>query len=118
MTTPITDNLRWVSWAQHGNAEHEPDSRPVAWPPPPEVLAFWETGLGGGNGADAYCTVVALVRADSDHAAKAVVEAAWAPGVGEWRFNREYDGPRAPGDRFPPPNWSVELGRWPWKGQS
>lgn len=49
----MTD-LRWISWEQHGDAEHAPDCRPVAWPPPAEVLAFWETGLGGGEGADAY----------------------------------------------------------------
>ena len=47
----MNDTLRWISWEQHGNAEHDPDCRPVTWPPSPEVLAFWETGFGGGDGA-------------------------------------------------------------------
>ena len=79
------------------------------------MLAFWETGLGGDEGSDAYCT--ALVRAPSERAAAAIIQKAWSPGIGEWRFNREYgeygkDGP--PGDRFPAPSWSIKLGRWPW----
>jgi hypothetical protein len=111
-------NLRWISWEQHGDAAHDPDCRPVAWPPPPEVLAFWESGFGGGEGVDAYCTVVALVRAPSESSAVDLIMKAWSPGIGEWCFNREYDGSRAPGDRFPPPSWSLEMGRWPWKKES
>jgi hypothetical protein len=113
-----TPPLRWVSWEQHGDAEHDPDSRPVAWPPPPEVLAFWETGSGGGDGVDAYCTVVALVSAASAHTALAIIKKAWSPGIGAWRFNREYDSRRPPGDRFPPPKWARKLKRWPWKKDS
>ena len=107
--------LHWVSWEQHGDAENDPDSRPVDWPPPAEVLAFWETGWGGGTGASAYCAVVALVRAPSSNAAAKIVQTAWANGFGKWRFNREYvaDGP--PNGRFPPPKWSIAMGRWPWK---
>lgn len=107
-------DLRWISWEQRGDTEHGPDCRPVKWPPPPGVLAFWETGLGGGDGADAYCTVVALVRADSEEAAVGIISRAWSPGIGEWRFNREYGSDKAPSDRFPPPKWSIEMGRWPW----
>ena len=109
-----TKDLRWISWEQHGDAESAPNCRPLVWPPPAEVLAFWETGLGGDEGADAYCTVVALVRAPSERAAVAIIQGAWSPGIGEWRFNREYgkDGP--PGDRFPAPRWSIKLDRWPW----
>jgi hypothetical protein len=110
-----TKDLRWISWAQHGDDEHEPDCRPVTWPPPPEVLAFWESGIGGDEGADAYCTVVALVRAPSADAGKAIINAAWSPGIGEWRFNRVYDENTPPGDRFAAPDWSIELGRWPWR---
>ena len=33
------ENLRWVSWAQHGDHEYEPDYCPVAWPPQPASLA-------------------------------------------------------------------------------
>lgn len=107
-----TKGLRWVSWEQHGEAERAPDCRPMSWPPPAEVLAFWE--LAATRGADTYCTVVALVRAPSEQAAAAIIQGAWSPGIGEWRFNREYgkDGP--PGDRFSPPRWSIKLGRWPW----
>jgi hypothetical protein len=111
---PSLEHLRWVSWEQHVNAEHEPNGRPMAWPPPPEVLAFWETGFGGDEGADAYCSVVALVRAPSKGAAEAIIQGAWMPGVGEWRYNREYDQALPPGDRFPPPQWSIEQKRWPW----
>jgi hypothetical protein len=109
MTTK-TNNLRWISWNQHGDAEHEPDNRPVAWPPPAEVLAFWGTGSG-----DGYCTVVALVRADSEDAAVALIEEAWSPGIGKWRFNDACDSEKPPNDRFPPPHWSIAMGRWPWK---
>jgi len=115
-----TKDLHWISWEQHGDAEHEPDSRPVVWPPPEGVLAFWLTGCGGDNeNGDAYCTVVALVRAPSQTAAMSVIQEAWSPGIGEWRFNREYGKDEPPGDRFPPPSWAVKLGRWPWgtKGQ-
>ena len=110
----VMDTLRWISWEQHGDDTHDPDCRPVKWPPPLGVLAFWKTGYGGSEGRDAYCTVVALVQAPSAKAAVAVVEGAWSPGVGEWRFNREYTSQKAPGERFPPPKWAVKLGRWPW----
>lgn len=108
-------DLRWVSWNQHGDVEHEPDCRPVTWPPPPEVLAFWGTGGGGGEGSDAYCTVVALVRAQSEETSAAIIQAAWSPGIGEWRFNHAYGKDTPPGDRFPVPSWSVKMQRWPWK---
>ena len=112
--TKMAKDLRWISWEQHGDAEHEPDCRPVAWPPPVEVLAFWESGFGGGEGADAYCTVVAIVRAPSEEAAARIINTAWSPGIGEWRFNREYGKDSPPGDRFPPPGWALKMDRWPW----
>lgn len=108
-------SLRWISWNQHGDADHAPDCRPIAWPPPLEVLAFWESGLGGNEGTSAYCTVVALVSAESAERAVAIIEGAWSPGIGEWRFNRAYGKDQPPGDRFPAPEWSCEMGRWPWK---
>lgn len=114
---PATD-LYWISWNQHGailGVEHLADSRPASWPPPERVIAFWETGSGGGLGIAGYCTMVALVRAANADAAMRVVLGAWSPGVGEWRFNREYGKDTPPGDRFPPPSWSIKLGRWPWK---
>lgn len=108
-----TGGLRWISWEQHGDATHDLDGRPSIWPPPAEVLAFWETGFGS-NGTDVYCTVVALVRAPNAGVTKAIIKKAWSPGIGKWRFNREYGRAVPPGDRFPPPLWSVKLGRWPW----
>jgi hypothetical protein len=114
MTNDMTKDLRWISWEQHGDAEHDPDCRPVAWPPPLPVLAFWESGLGGGEGADAYCTVVALVRASSEEEAVRIIKSAWSPGIGEWRFNREYGKNTPPSDRFPPPSWAIKMKRWPW----
>lgn len=109
-----TENLCWISWEQHGDAEHDPNGRPVIWPPPAEVLAFWETGFGGGEGEEAWCSIVALVRAPNRSAATAIIKGAWSPGIGEWRFNREYGKGGPPGDRFPAPRWSIKLGRWPW----
>lgn len=111
-TTPL--HLHWVSWEQHGDADNDPDPRPTAWPPPVEVLAFWMSG-GGGEGVRAYSTVVALVQAPSKKAVVASIKGGWSPGIGAWRFNRVYMSDRPPGDRFPPPRWSIELGRWPWK---
>lgn len=110
---PIASNkkLWWLSWNQMADPEHGLDCRPIAWPPPDDVLAFWESGIAGD---ESYCTVVALVAAESDDAAATLVEKAWAPGVGGWRFNREHDAAKAPNDRFPPPDWSLKLKRWPW----
>jgi len=107
--------LWWVSWNQAADPERGIDSRPVKWPPPEPVLAFWETGIGDALAADeSYSTVVALVRASNESEAEAVVVVAWSPGVAKMRFNREYAEGQPPGDRFPAPAWSVELGRWPW----
>lgn len=99
--------LWWISWCQDGA-----DYRPVKWPPPDGVLAFWCTGYG-----DNYATVVALVRAPTYDKAAHIIKRAWSPGVGEFRFNREYgDETKPPGDRFPAPEWSVAMERWPWRG--
>lgn len=104
--------LWWISWNQAADPQHGLDSRPVKWPPPEPVLAFWESGYAGDG---SYTTVVALVRAATEAEAQRVITMAWSPGVGEWRFCREHDASKPPGDRFPAPEWSVKLGRWPWK---
>src|SRR5690242_10341003 len=96
---------KWISWHQATN-----DYRPVSWPPPPEVLGYWCSG----QTAKAF-TLVAIVKASSPAQAKKIVTEVWSPGVGEWRFCETRtiaDGP--PGDRFPPPDWAVKDGRWPW----
>lgn len=96
----------WLSWQQEGE-----DYRPVKWPPPDGVLAFWCSGFAGDL---SYSCVVAIVDAPNEAKAKSIITKAWKPGVGEWRFCREYGKDEPPGDRFPAPEWSVELGRWPW----
>lgn len=95
--------MRWISWEQEGA-----DGRPVKWPPPPQVLGFWESGF-----SETHTMVVALVEAD-EHEAKKIITRAWSPGMGDWRFNEEHDVTKPPGDRFGAPDWAVELKRWPW----
>lgn len=104
--------LWWVSWNQLADPKYGIDSRPVKWPPPKSVIAFWESGFA----ADESCSqVVALVDAETETEVKATIEKAWTPGVGSWRFARTYEGTKPPGDRFPAPDWSIDLGRWPWR---
>lgn len=102
--------LWWISWNQMALPEHGMDSRPSKWPPPEPVLAFWESGFGLG-----YTVCVALVRAPTDLKAQRAIERGWKPGIGQWRFCNQYPTNGPPGDRFPVPEWSLELGRWPWK---
>lgn len=107
----IANKLWWLSWHQMADPKQGLDSRPVKWPPPAEVLGFWESGFAADG---SYTTVVALVRAPNEREAAKAIAKAWSPGVGEWRFNREYDASKPPGDRFPPCEWSVKRGTWPW----
>jgi len=111
MTTTDLTPLWWLSWNQHADPKHGLDARPVAWPPPVPVLAFWRTGEAFDG---SYCTVVALVRAATATEAQDVITSAWSPGIGAWRFCNVYAAEDAPGDRFPAPEWSFGLGRWPW----
>lgn len=106
-TDPVTADLWWLSWEQ-SVVSHRP-YRPVAWPPPMEVLAFWQRGI-----SEEDSTVIALVRAQSEDAAMAIIRSAWEPGIGEWRFINPYNLATAP-EGFHPPPWSIEMGRWPWK---
>lgn len=102
----------WISWEQRRQPELKLDPRPVNWPPPPEVLAFWISGIRvDGNVA----MVVALMQVTTEEDAKRIITEAWSPGVGEWRFCRTYDPSKPPGERFPVPDWSAALGRWPWE---
>jgi hypothetical protein len=108
--TNNTQKLWWLSWNQAAGPSGI-DSRPVSWPPPAAVLAFWQSGFAADG---SYSTVVALVRAQTSDEAARIITRAWSPGVDDWRFNDELDASKPPGDRFPAPDWSVELGRWPW----
>lgn len=102
--------LWWVSWIQGEEAG------PNEWPPPVEVLAFWETGATVSATGHRAVTVVALVSADVVHEATDVVEAAWSDGFKDWRFADPYpDAATPPDNRYPPPSWSLSLQRWPWK---
>jgi hypothetical protein len=112
MGSEAMSKLWWISWNQNADPKHGLDCRPVKWPPPINVLAFWESGFAAD---ESYCTVVALVRAPDADAAARTIKKAWAPGIGTLRFNREYDEDRPPGDRFPAPDWSIKMRRWPWK---
>lgn len=108
--------LWWISWNQAADPKLGLDSRPAKWPPPADVIAFWESGYAGDG---SYTTVVALVKAPTEQKAARTVKRGWMPGVGEWRFCQMYDindGP--PTGRFPVPEWSVKLGRWPWKAET
>jgi len=108
---PNNQPLWWLSWNQIADPKDGIDTRPVAWPPPIAVLGFWRSGYAFD---ESYATVVALVRAPSADDAQKVITAAWSPGVGEWRFCDEHDASKPPGDRFPPCEWSIERGTWPW----
>jgi hypothetical protein len=96
-------NLWWISWEQPGD-----DYRPLTWPPPRHILAYWCSGEG-----DDYFTVVAIVRALTPEAARAEVAnaSAW-PDAGAERFCQPIAAP--PGDRFPRPMYPEMVDRWPW----
>lgn len=112
MSLGVEYQIWWMPWNQMADPKYGTDSRPVKWPPPKAVLGFWESGY---TADGSYSTVVALVSADSEADAKRVISRAWTPGVGEWRFCRKYSEGGQPGDRFPPCEWSIERGTWPWE---
>lgn len=88
----------WISWyeplGEHG------DYRPLTWPLPPEVPAFWCSGYAGAH-PDLQATLCAVVDAKTESMARAAVRKLWKPA--EWRFCEERpDGWMPPADRFPP----------------
>lgn len=101
--------LWWISWWQPGE-----DFRILTWPPPEGVLGYWCSGERGEDNT-IECSVCALIRAESEDAAWALVTAAgrW-PDAGDRRFSQEHDPAKGLSDRFPAPKWSIEMGRWPW----
>lgn len=97
-------DLWWISWYQPGK-----DCRPLTWPPPSPILAYWCTG----GAIDGPATLVALVRAPSaDHARAAVIDPGAWPDAGDERFcdRRSIE----PGPRFPRPTDPEIADRWPW----
>lgn len=102
-----------VSWNQAADQEHGVDSRPTVWPPPAPVLAFWEAGRRG-EGDEAFSTIIALVRAEDEAAITTIIRWGWSPGVTKLRFVIRAT-VELPPLEYPPPPWSVEIGRWPWE---
>lgn len=82
----------WISWHQPGD-----DYRPLTYPPNESVLGWWCSGYTGGG---ELSTLVALVEARSEDAAKAAILHDW-PDAGDWRFCIERDNEWLPSDRFP-----------------
>lgn len=95
----------WLSWE-----ERSKDYRPISDPPSRPILAWWCSG----HAADeSHSTLVALVEAPSENAAKLAVLESWPLQPAEfsrsWRFCNEVDFAWRPGDRFPiEKGWSRE----------
>ena len=84
------------------------DGRSIIWPPPEGVLGYWISG----HDSDNHATVCLWVEAKSETAVRKIVEKGWPELKGnDWRFFDERA--ERPSDRFPPPVWAVEMGRWP-----
>lgn len=84
----------WISWEQPTQ-----DPRPLKYPPLPEVLACWESGIGAG-----HFTMCAVVDAPDESGAQAKVRVHW-PEATKWRFCTPMPDWR-PTDRFALPAWS------------
>lgn len=97
-------NRYWVSWLQTTE-----DYRPLTFPPNGRVLGWWCSGY---RSSDDAATICALVAAETEDDAKAVILKDW-PEADEWRFCDEVEPDWDPnkGGRFPPSEWSVERQR-------
>ena len=93
--------MKWVSWYQPTE-----DYRPIGFPPNEKVLGWWCTGSGA-KGA----TIVAVVFADNDAAAKEAVLVDW-PEVEEWRFCEDMAESKLTqlSTRFPVSDWMATRG--------
>jgi hypothetical protein len=86
----------WISWYEPGDAG---DYRPLTTPPEDVMLGWWCTGVRSSDEAGTLC---ALVQADDEDAAKALIGEHWEPE--SWRFCNEVDEHWVPpADRFPRP---------------
>lgn len=92
-------NRFWISW-------HQPteDWRSINFPPI-GVMGYWCSGY---RGEDDVPILVALVDAESEDDAKAVVLKDW-PEATDWRFVKKRTQDYRTGDRFPLPDWSPLL---------
>lgn len=88
----------WISWYQAAE-----DYRPVIWPLPPSIPAYWCTG----RDSDGDATLCAIVDAPSERHAYDAIRAAWKGGIREWRgCEARTNDWRPPSDRFPWPKWA------------
>jgi hypothetical protein len=83
----------WISWVQTTD-----DVRPIGYPPNEAVLGWWSTGY-----TDDGQTLCAMVRADSEQDARAVIWEDW-PEADQWRFCEQQKTLEL-GDRFPLADW-------------
>ena len=91
----------WISWREPVGPDGDP--RPNGeWPVPDGIKRYWESGVGLGPGG-AFATMCAVVDADSQGAAEALIARSW-PNHGEWRFCEPKEDDWRPGDRFPWPD--------------
>lgn len=85
----MREQLQWISWWQPGD-----DYRPLTYPPNAGVLGWWCTGYD-----DSESSLVAMVIAPNESAAREVVKKDW-PDAHRWRFCKAVDNPTL-SDRFP-----------------
>ncbi|HHN9180003.1 TPA: hypothetical protein ACP63B_002856 [Escherichia coli] len=90
--------MKWISWYQP-----TADYRPNQYPPTIGVLAWWKTGEG-----DKGMTLVALVDAETEEAAKEHIRLNW-PEASEWRFCEDKTD-KTFSCRYPVQDWMVARG--------
>lgn len=86
----------WVSWYQTTE-----DYRPLTYPPNAGVLSWHCTGHRDHDGA---ATLVAMVKAENEEQAKAVIVVDW-PEASDWRFCDGSEKLKRPNNRFPLQGW-------------
>lgn len=97
MNTSTETRYYWISWYQPTD-----DHRPLSFPPHDPILGWWRSGR---RLIDGQASLVAMVAAEDEAHAKAIIQRDW-PEVVEWRFVEqrvELD----VGDRFPLGDWMV-----------
>lgn len=97
-----TDQVKrfWASWKEP--IDDTGDYRPMSWPLPASIPAFWCSGEG-----DGYVTLCAVIDAHSKADVEEIVGRCWKPSG--WRFIEKKDADWRPqSDRFPWPEWSEE----------
>lgn len=90
--------LFWLSWYQPTE-----DHRPLEYPPNDAVLGWWCSGSRCSDGAK---TIVAMVREETEDAAKKAIKKDW-PEATEWRFCNTVENTTM-NDRFPLSDWMVQ----------